>query len=280
MALFLASQRTAGTAAGAVIAGLLLAGLHGTLTLGFAVVILLFAALFVQRRRYGLGVTFLTPLIVLLLATSMGDPWRDTLDRVVDTLAGAALGITAGYLLWPQWERERVPAQLARAIRGNRDYMVEVFATLFGATVSSERIGELRRQAEIATGNAEAGFQRLLSEPRIQRGRIARAFAITTYVQRLERHLIALAAHVGNISLPEAELSALLRALETTQEDMATAIADDRMPVACPSFDAALGQLRSTLVKHEAAETASLVEFLLSKIVSDTTSLHFAASTK
>jgi hypothetical protein len=88
------------------------------------------------------------------------------------------------------------------------------------------------------------------------------------------------AVHVGNISLSEAELSALLRALKTTQEDIATAIADDRMPVACPSFDAALRQLRSTLVKHEAAETASLVEFLLSKIVSDTTSLHFAASTK
>ena len=64
--------------AGAVIAGLLLAGLHGTLALEIAVIILLFAALFVQRRRYGLGVTFLTPLIVLLLATSTGDPWIDS----------------------------------------------------------------------------------------------------------------------------------------------------------------------------------------------------------
>jgi uncharacterized membrane protein YccC len=277
--LSLAVQRTIGTAAGAVIAGLLLATLHGTRALEFAVLVLLFAALFVQRRRYGLGVTFLTPLIVLLLATSIGDPWTDTLDRVMDTIAGAAVGIIAGYFLWPQWERERLPAQLARAIRANRDYMVHVFAALGGERVPSG-IGEFRRQAEIATGNAEAGFQRLLSEPRIQRGRIARAFAIVTYVQRLERHLIALAAHIGSIAVPETDLQALLHSLEKVQEDIAAAVAEDRIPLPCPAFDAALGRLRTILVDHEAVDTAQLIEFLLGKIVSDTTSLHLAASTK
>jgi len=61
-----------------------------------------------------------------------------------------------------------------------------------------------------------------------------------------------------------------------TQEDVADAIAKDRMPLPCPSFDADLGRLRSKLLEHEAVEAARLVEFL----VSDTTSLHFAASTK
>jgi uncharacterized membrane protein YccC len=107
-------ERTIGTVAGAVIAGALLAALHGTVMLEFAVVALLFVALFVLRRRYSLGVTFLTPLIVLLLTTSIGDPWIDTLDRVIYTIAGAGVSLIAGYLLWPQWERERLPAQLAR----------------------------------------------------------------------------------------------------------------------------------------------------------------------
>jgi uncharacterized membrane protein YccC len=237
----------------------------------------LFAALFVQRRRYGLGVTFLTPLIVLLLATGIGDPWTDTLDRVLDTAAGAALGLFAGYFVWPQWERERLPAQLARAIRANRGYMVQVFAALVGTPPPPEGIGEFRRQAEIAAGNAEAGFQRLLAEPRMHRGRIARAFALVTYIQRLERHLIALASHIGGISLPEVEVRALLRLLETGQQDVADAVAEDRTPLPCPSFDTDLGRLRSKLLQPEAPETARLVEFLLGKIVSDTTSLHFAA---
>jgi uncharacterized membrane protein YccC len=98
-------------------------------------------------------------LIVLLLTTSVGDPWTDTLDRVLDTIAGAGLALIAGYVLWPQWERERLPTLLARAIHANRNYMVQVFAALGGAALPSERIGEFRRQAEIATGNADAGFR-------------------------------------------------------------------------------------------------------------------------
>jgi len=101
-----------------------------------------------------------------------------------------------------------------------------------------------------------------------------------TYIQRLERHLIALAAHVGSIALPDAEVRELLRPLEVVQGGIAEAIAESRMPPPCPGFDTPLGRLRSLLAQHEAAEPARAVEFLLGRIVSDTTSLHFAASTK
>jgi uncharacterized membrane protein YccC len=273
-----ASQRMAGTVAGAAIAGVLLAAAHDTFVLNIAVVLLLTAALFVLRRRYGLGVTFLTPLIVLLLATSVGNPWADTIDRVLDTIAGAAVGLAAGYLLWPMWERERLPAQLARAIRANRDYMVQVFGALVGEAVPPERVGEFRRQAEIATGNADAGFQRLLAEPRVQRGRISRAFALVTYIQRLERHLIALASHIDQIKLPNAELNSLLTDLEKTQTDIAKAIIDNSSPAPCPSFDTDLGRLRSKIIEQGPVESSQLLDFLLSKIVNDTTSLHFAVT--
>ena len=87
----------------------MLATLNGTAVFEPLIIMLLFAAFFVLRRRYGLGVTFLTPLVVLILATADTSPWWDTLERIVDTILGAALGLGAGYLLWPQWERERLP---------------------------------------------------------------------------------------------------------------------------------------------------------------------------
>ena len=233
-----------------------------------------------QRRRYGLGVTFLTPLIVLLLATSVGSPWLDTVHRIIDTTAGAALALAAGYLLWPQWERERVPDQLARAIRANRNYMSLIMAALARATAPPEGLGELRRQAEIATGNAEAGFQRLLGEPRIHRGRIARAFALTTYIQRLERHLIALATQLGSVTLPSSDLAVLLQLLESAQDGIAGAIVEGRPPGPCPSFDEPLGRLRAQLISGDPTGSGSTVAFLLGRIVSDTLSLHSAVSTK
>jgi uncharacterized membrane protein YccC len=275
-----ALERTAGTMAGAATAGLLLSTLHGPMALELAVTGLLFAAFFVQRRRRGLGVTLLTPLIVLLLATSVGSPWLDTLYRVLYTIAGAALGLIAGYLLWPEWERQRVPDQLANAIRANRRYMLQVLQALTGAATPPEALGETRRQAEIATGNAEAGFQRLLTEPRKHRGGIALAFALITYVQRLERHLIALAAHIGIVTLPSADLTELAARLGSTQEAIAAAILESRAPELCPSFDEWLGRLRAKLSGGEPTGPGSTVAFLLGRLVSDTTSLHFAATTK
>jgi uncharacterized membrane protein YccC len=274
-----ALQRTAGTMAGAVIAGLLLATLHGSFALNLILTALLFVAFFVQRRRYGLGVTFLTPLIVLLLATSVGNPWLDTLDRIVDTAAGAALALAAGYVLWPQWERQRLPDLLARAIRANRAYMTRILQSLTRSEAPPAELGELRRQAEIATGNAEAGFQRLLSEPRTKRGGLGEAFALVTYVQRLERHLIALAAQIGTVELPEADVTAFSGLLERIQEEVAAAVAQGGAPPSCPSFDTPLGRLRKQLETDERTSAGSTVAYLLGRIASDTTSLHAAACT-
>ena len=47
-----------------------------------------------------------------------------------------------------------------------------------GDAEAPPELGQLRRTTEIETGNAEAAFQRLLTEPRKHRGRMAQAFAM------------------------------------------------------------------------------------------------------
>jgi len=274
-----ALQRTAGTVAGAALAGLMLATLNGTMVFEPLLIVLLFAAFFVLRRRYGLGVTFLTPLVVLILATADTSPWWDTLERIVDTILGAALGLGAGYLLWPQWERERLPRLAARALRANRAYMASVLRGLSDAEAPAD-LGQLRRTAEIETGNAEAAFQRLLTEPRKHRGRMAQAFAIVTYLQRLERHLIALAEQVGTVSPPREAVVALGELLEDTQEAIATAIETDQSLSPCPSFDEVLMHLRAALTAADEHGHGEEVAFLLGRLVNDTASLHSAATRK
>ena len=274
-----ALQRTAGTVAGAVLAGLLLATLNGTAVFEPLIIMLLFAAFFVLRRRYGLGVAFLTPLVILILATANTSPWWDTFERVVDTILGAALGLGAGYLLWPQWERERLPGLLARALRANRAYMASVLKGL-GETVPPPELGQLRRTTEIETGNAEAAFQRLLTEPRKHRGRMAQAFAMITYLQRLERHLIALAEQIGTVSPPRDDLAALASLLEGAQGKIAAAIETDQAPGPCPSFDAVLARLRAALTAADEQGHGEEVAFLLGRVISDTTSLHGATAHK
>lgn len=272
-------QRTAGTVAGAALAGLMLATLNGTAAFVLLIIMLLFASFFVLRQHYGLGVAFLTPLVVLILATADTSPWWDTWERIIDTILGAALGLGVGYLLWPQWERERLPGLLARALRANRAYMSGVLRGLMEG-VAAPNLAQLRRTAEIETGNAEAAFQRLLAEPRKHRGRMGPAFAMVTYLQRLERHLIALAEQIGTVSPPRTDLATLADLLEGAQDEIAAAIDTDQGLGPCPSFDEALARLGAELAAGNGQEHGEEVTFLLGRVVSDTRSLHAATAHK
>ena len=108
---------------------------------------------------------FLTPFIVLLLDTVQPGDWEVAAVRSLDTVIGGLLALFAGYLLWPSWERERLPEQLARTIAANRDYFLGVVAGYRGQTSDPGVLRSARRQAQLENANAAAAFQRLLSEP-------------------------------------------------------------------------------------------------------------------
>lgn len=108
-----AVHRTLGTIAGAIIAGALLATLRGSVGYDVALGVLLFATFLLIRRNYGYGITFLTPIIILLIGMSSSNAWIDLAERVAYTVIGALLALVAGYTLWPQWERDQLRAAVA-----------------------------------------------------------------------------------------------------------------------------------------------------------------------
>jgi uncharacterized membrane protein YccC len=270
-----ALERSAGTLAGAVLASMLLFALHGTPMFDVAIGFLLFATFALLRRRYGWGVTFLTPLIILLLGMSGPDTWMDVVARIVDTLLGAGLAIVAGYGLWPRWQREDLAPRLARAIVADRTYATAVLAALVETGDSAARLPELQRQAELEGANADAAFQRMLSEPRHQRGPIPRAFALTTYIRRLARHSIALAGYIGTAAVPREAADQLRELLESTLDDVAAALLEARDPRPRPNLDEPLEQLRAALTVPNEGVGATIA-FLLGQLVADTTTLHSA----
>lgn len=274
-----ALQRTAGTIAGAVLAGILLATLHGTPMFDVAIGVLLFATFALLRRRYGWGVTFLTPLIILLLGMSGPDPRTDVIYRIVDTLAGAGLAIVAGYALWPLWQREALAPSLAQAIMADKTYAAAVLVALVERQDPAARLPELQRRAEIEAANADAAFQRMLSEPRRHRGRIPPAFALTTYIRRLAHHSIALAGYVGAATVPKQATDQLRALLEATLDDIANALREARDPKPRPNFDEPLERLRATLTESKAG-MGGTIAFLLGQLVADATTLHSALLVK
>ena len=271
-----ALHRTVGTLAGAVLAGALLASVHGSAAYDVALGVLLFATFLVIRRNYGYGITFLTPIVILLISHGSLDPWIDLAERVLYTLAGAILALAAAYLLWPQWERDQLRDRLKRALQALQRYLDGVLQRLEGTAVSLDALASLRRQAELALANAEAGFQRMRAEPGDRAELLGVAFALLVYLRRLCRHIIALSLQHEGAPLPLEPLTRLRQLMAEALGDLGKVVGEGRMAVPWPNLEPQLEELVSQLSPGTAAET-SRATGLLGRIVSDVTGLLGAA---
>jgi uncharacterized membrane protein YccC len=271
-----ALHRTLGTIAGAVIAGALLATVHGTTAYDMALGVLLFATFLVIRRNYGYGITFLTPIIILLIAQASLDPWVDLAERVGYTLAGALLALAAAYLLWPQWERDQLRDRLQRVVQALQRYLDGVLQGLAGTAVSPETLASLRRQAELGLANADAGFLRMRAEPGDRAELLSVAFALLVYLRRLCRHTIALSLQQQAVPLPPEPLTKFRQLMSAALADLGKVVGEGRMPVPWPGLEPQLEELVLQMSPGTAGEM-SLGTGLLGRIVSDVMGLLGAA---
>jgi len=238
-----AKQRVVATVTGSVVGAILAAAITELLTLDLLLVLFGILAFSLNARNYGLGVLFLTPFIVLLLNTVQPGDWEVAAIRSFNTVIGGILALLAGYLLWPSWERERLPEQVARTIAANRDYFLGVIAGYRGQTSDPAALRSTRTQAQLENANAAAAFQRLLSEPEVQHGPIGSTYALVTYNQRFYDGVTTLA-----VNLPAVTRRDILPGLETFTKSMEVmlrmlqnAVPNGRLPAEFPACDASLG---------------------------------------
>jgi uncharacterized membrane protein YccC len=264
-----AVQRSLGTISGAVIAGILLATVHGTGSYDAAIGVLLFATFLLIRRNYGYGITFLTPIIILLIGMSSLNPWVDLAERVAYTIVGALLALAAGYLLWPQWERDQLRDRLAHAIDADRVYVDAVLQALSNPSVHAPSLPVLRREAEMAIANADAGFQRMRGEPGSRTTLLAVGFALLIYLHRLCRHAIALAEQLDAASTQHESIEHLRNLINEVLEDVRRVISEDRPPVPWPSIDPRLAELAAQLTREDEYQPGGAVATLLGRLIGD-----------
>jgi uncharacterized membrane protein YccC len=181
-------QRALERVAGSVLGGLIAVGFGLVLQGPMAVVAVLFplsvATLAVRSVNYTLFVLCLTPQFVLIAELFQGGTapdWSLAGIRALDSVLGGALGLAAGFLLWPSWEDARLPEQLILAVRAHRDYLAAALGSAPDAALQAAR-----RKAGLASNNAEASLQRLLGEPRRRPAAIAEpAMTLITALRRL-----------------------------------------------------------------------------------------------
>ncbi|MFB7332341.1 FUSC family protein [Streptomyces adustus] len=112
-------------------------------------------------RGYGYQTAAITPVMLLLsdILNHLGTALL--LPRLVDSLAGCAIALVAGYLLWPESWHTRVGDRLADAVADTARYV----ESAFGADTAPAVRARMRRRLYRDLSDIRTEFQRALTEP-------------------------------------------------------------------------------------------------------------------
>ena len=165
-----AVERVGGTVLGGLVAAMLSLFVRDPAIIAIFLFPLAVIAFAVRRVSFGLFMVALTPLIVLL--SELGQPGTGPLIgeaaiafyRAAYTLAGGAIAVAGGLLLWPSWEPARVQSDLLVAIGAHADYADAELSTLSGESPPGTA-ETTRRAAGMASNNLETTLSRALQEP-------------------------------------------------------------------------------------------------------------------
>ena len=194
------TDRLAGTFAGVLIGILILYLIQNTTVLLVLLILLMIAAYTFMRINYFVMVLLMTPYLILFYHLLHPQQFALLLkDRIIDTILGSAIAISAGVFVFPAWEREKIKPLMIDMVTEVQNY----FAMVIGFA-SKEHLGTTQQVARknvlVALANLSEAFNRMLSEPKNQQKGIEHLYQfvvlnhmLTSYVATLyyyiQRHM-------------------------------------------------------------------------------------------
>jgi uncharacterized membrane protein YccC len=176
--------------------------------------------------HYGLAVSLLTAVVVLLLGLAGQPAGHTLLDRGTATVLGSLLALAA-YLLWPTWERGRERPVIAAMLDAYAAYLAALLDT------DAKAQAEARIAARAARVNAQASVERLRVEPTDPR-QPERAEAIFANANRILRAGMALESalhdHGAAALAKHAAIGSFVHTLTAALGELASALRDQKVP--------------------------------------------------
>jgi len=188
-----ALERVGGSLAGGALAAALGLVLHTPFALTAAVFPLAALTMAFRPVSYTLFVTFLTPLVVLIIDVTHPGTSELTLAglRALNSLLGGMIAIAGSLLLWPSWEPDRLRRLMAAALRACGNFC----SLALSDSVPRQELQQARRTAGLAISNAEASRERQSLEVWLRRGPVEAALAVMVLIRGLQGIAVAAWLH-------------------------------------------------------------------------------------
>jgi uncharacterized membrane protein YccC len=210
--------RLAGTFAGLLLATALFHVLPAGIGIEIALIgLFTFAARGIGPANYGIMVTAITALVVLLIAVTGVAPAAVMPARALNTALGGAIALAA-YWLWPTWERTQVPEALAGLLDAYRDYFRIVHRRYLQPEAKLDAdLDRTRLAGRRARSNLEASADRMSAEPGALEERVRLLAGILASSHRLAHAMMALEAGLAtNRTAAPPEFRGFAEAVEFT----------------------------------------------------------------
>jgi uncharacterized membrane protein YccC len=243
--------RVAGTLIGLVLASELVRVLptDGWWQVGL-IAVLFFGMRLAGPGNVGLSAVALSAMVVILLEIN-GVPAHTTeTSRALATVAGGALAVIA-VIAWPSWERQYIPARLAKLLTAYRDYVLRV-ADLGSDPSTLQRA---RSACRVARTNAQASVDRTRAEPVAATEVIGFGESVLAHTHRFVHATVAVEAmrpalrEVGGVPALETFLAAVAELLDTAARAV-TRPAGSRLDKPMPPLRPLQEQIAESLTAH------------------------------
>ncbi|MCC9135054.1 FUSC family membrane protein [Pontibacter silvestris] len=159
-------QRLVGTIIGGGIGVLMLAVIEDKVAQFMLLVIFMIGTFSFQRINYVISVIFMTPFILIIFGFLGGSNFTVAQERIVDTLIGCVIAFTASYLIFPNWESDKLNVFMQEMIRANINYLQKLAESFLGKRVGATEYKLARKDVYVSSANLSAAFQRMISEPK------------------------------------------------------------------------------------------------------------------
>lgn len=220
-----AAERVVGTVLGCAVAAVITMTIRAPLALAGVMFPLSVAAVATRARSYRLFTFFLTPVFVLIAERHPGD-WWTAAARAGDSVIGGIIALAAALLVFPSWEKTRLPDAIEKMVVAVSRYRDVVIASLDrraadeSGTIAHD-VAEARRAAGIAIGEAETSLERWLAEPMRSAEQGENAMQLVTHARRLTNACTALDSRaVHDVANDEAGRQGHLRAIASYGEGL------------------------------------------------------------
>jgi uncharacterized membrane protein YccC len=223
--------RIAGTLAGLALATGLFHFVHTGPVADIALMcVFMFLLRWVGPANYGIFVTALSALVVLLVASTGVAPQDVIVARAVNTAAGGILAMIA-YAVWPTWEKTQVGTAMADMLDCYREYF-RLVVEAYAHAGDSRAIDGVRTVARRARSNAEASVDRLGGEPGVPPETLHHLHAVMVSSHSFVHAVMALESALYRTATVPARPSTLAfaAAADRTLEAAATTLRSGKAP--------------------------------------------------